>query len=123
MTAVQYTSGAAKIRSSLLRTPVWKGDDGGMMNTVSAFSSESQWCVRNALWAWKPERSAIPRTLQRVRRTRRLRRTHDVRDHAALVQLVNEALAEALDLEGVRVGEDDIYVVALLFASPVSARD
>ena len=39
--------------------PVWNGDAGGMVNTVSAFSSESQLCVRSGLWLWKPERSEL----------------------------------------------------------------
>ena len=59
ITAVQYTSGGAKMRSSRLRVPVWNGEAGGMVNTVSAFSRESQLCVRSGLWLWKPERSAL----------------------------------------------------------------
>lgn len=56
MTAHQYTSGCAKIRSSLRRVPLWNDDDGGSMNTVKAFSSESQCVVRSGLWPWNPER-------------------------------------------------------------------
>lgn len=56
-TAVQYTSGGAKIRSSLRRMPLCKGDDVGSAKTVSAFSSESQWVVRNGLCPWNPDKS------------------------------------------------------------------
>ena len=48
-------------------------------------------------------------------------RTHNMRDHPALVQLLYKTPAQALDLRAVRVGDDDVDVVAFRLTSSVPA--
>lgn len=125
MTAVQYTSGGAKMRSSRRRVPLWNGEEGGRMNTVRAFSSESQWCVRSGLCPWKPETSAVHVGWMRMMNgIRGIGRTHHMGDHTALMQSPDEPLAQSLDLRRVGMREDDIDIVALRLASsiPLYAR-
>lgn len=87
MTAHQYTSGRAKMRSNRRRRPcplcsLKNGDVLGRMNTVRDFSSESQWVVRSGLWPWKLDRSGLWLWVNcRLFRTEE-QLTHDVCNHA-----------------------------------------
>jgi hypothetical protein len=84
--AVQYTSGAAKIKSNRLciRRRGWNpSEDGGKIKTVNAFSKESHCVVRRAFGARKLDKSTALQLLKCVNTSWNIsRRTHDMGDKA-----------------------------------------
>lgn len=90
------------------------------MNTVRAFSSESQCVVRSGLWPWKPERCMTCVTMPANRSV--VQRVHIAGRLAFLGEVLDEAFAEAFDSARVGVREDDVDVVALRLSSSITEK-